>query len=135
MKWQWWLIISVLLIGIILLVGWLEFGWFKKQNGDAPTIRELEKAARGVNFPLKNGNINEAIGLVQEYLNSTDSQFDCPKINRDTATYKNKKGEDKPVWPVEVDNIFGPQVTQALRLCYNTETVSKEQYDNLITKF
>ena len=129
MKPIYWILMVILILAVVL------FFVLRKSPKDKALKEELEKAkaVASVSFPLTKGDNNSAVGAVQKYLNSKSSEYDCPKVNRETSIYKTAAG-DKKLFPVGIDNSFGEQTYQALIRCYNVSQVSREQYDNLIAK-
>ena len=130
MRWYWWLIIGLLVVGIILLIGWLEFGWFSEEKKEEKKLKKkLEEAKKAATFPLKIGVTNEAVRNVQRYLNSESSKSECAGKARESQVCKGKS-----LYPVEDDGVFGTCTEKAIEYCYRTNIVTEAQYDNLISK-
>lgn len=102
---------TLIVIGCILAVALVAFLVWKMLKSEKTT--EVDDP----DFPLKEGSRGAKVRILQQYL------------NRQLAELQ-KESEVSPVF-LEVDGIFGPATATACRMVFETETVSKKQWDEI----
>lgn len=94
------------------------------KNGESKRVDEVVIVDDSV-FPLEKGSEGGEVKKLQQYLNRSAS---C----KSKTPPPNPNARMRPFLPLEEDGIFGDQTSYVLNTCYNTSSISKNTFINMM---